>query len=92
MPITPGQEQAIEAVISLGWLPALNNMPRSAHAVAEALSVTAEQGEAILIDLRDRGIIALRFQHAGNGKPLEEGIPVTVSHYAEWFRVETDDQ
>jgi hypothetical protein len=90
MPITPGQEQAIEAVLSLGWLPALNYMPLSAHAVAEALAVSTGQGEAILIDLRAREIIALRLQHTG--KPLKEGIPITVNHHLEWFRVEPDDQ
>jgi hypothetical protein len=85
MALTPGdQERAIEAVTSLGWVSAGKQMGLSAHAIAEALSVTEDQGEVILIDFRDRELIEFRLQRMGGSL---EGISTPVNQYGAWFRL-----
>jgi len=79
------QERAIEAVTSLAWIPVDRQMPLSAHAIAEALSAIQEQGEAILVSLRDRELIEFRFQRMGGSL---EGIPMPENRYGAWFRTE----
>jgi hypothetical protein len=79
------QERAIEAVTSLGWISVDKQMLLSARAIAEALSITQEQGQAILVSLRDRELIEFRFQRAGGSL---EGIPMPVNQYGAWFRME----
>jgi hypothetical protein len=84
-PLTPAQEEiAIEAVIALGLTPIMSPLP--AHAVAESLGVTQEQGEAILQNLSDRNLTESRFEHPGNN--LVETGHVIVNHRSKWVRVE----
>jgi hypothetical protein len=80
------QERAIEAVTSLGWVPDFRHMTLSAHAIAEALSATQEEGRAILVALRDRELIEFLFQRGGGGSL--EGVPMPVYRYGAWFRVD----
>lgn len=84
-PLSPKQEQtAIEVVTVLDWT--LIGSPLPARAIAEEISVTHEQGEAILIDLRDRELIDSRLEHPGNN--LAETGHIVINHYSKWFRVE----
>ena len=72
------QGRAIQALVSLGRLPGLNYMPLSVRTVAVALSLTEDQAETLVSDLRNRKLIVLRAHHMGK----------RLNHEAEWFRVE----
>jgi len=86
MSLTPAdQARAIEAVTSLGFIPVGTQMPLSAQAIAKTLSVTEDQGEAILINLRDRELIEFRLQRIGGSL---EGIPMSVNQCGAWSRME----
>jgi hypothetical protein len=84
IPLSHAQEEtAIEAVVALGLTRIMSPLPASA--IAEALGIAQEEGEAILYDLRDRNLIELRFEHPGNN--VAETGHIVVNHRSKWVRV-----
>lgn len=83
-PPTPGQEQqAIDALTGLpsgsNWMPEKARIALGAQAIATALSVTPEHGEAILIELEARSLIVFSLQ-----QPLDD------KRTGAWCRVEPE--